>query len=81
MDVLAACPANQTPVLKPQHNINRQSDTATEHTASPQFRTTKSQHNADRNPSVFVAPAREQHERACPLDADACRFERALEWP
>ncbi len=23
MDVLAACPANQTPVLKPQHNIDR----------------------------------------------------------
>ncbi len=23
MDVLAACPANQKPVLKPQHNIDR----------------------------------------------------------
>ncbi len=36
MDVLAACPANQTPVLKPQHTADRKS--------------LKAQHNLDRKP-------------------------------
>ncbi len=42
-DVSSACPANQTPVLKPQHTADRKS--------------LKAQHNIDRNQTPVLKPS------------------------